>query len=99
MKCISISMQTSSELNMPEGEGSAEREGLLRELNALEDGLLPELESSIAEQQHLFAKASEVLDKLSSDLSVARLEMERRDGAAMSSGKELKALQERIVKV
>lgn len=99
MGFILLDAQALPELSMPEGEGSAKREELLRELSALEDGPLPELESSIAEQKQLFAKDSQVLDKLLSVLGAARLKMERGDGAETSSGNELKALQERIVNV
>lgn len=82
-----------------DGEGLTKREELLRELSALEDGPLPELERSVAERKHLLAQSGRLLDKLVADLGAARLELERREGAAIASQKEQKALQERIKEV
>lgn len=96
-------MQRAPEPSFPGGGGGAEefhkREGLLRELGALEDGPLPELEKSVAERKHLLAQARQHLDRLVSDLGSGRLELERRDGAVASSQSELKKLRERTTEV
>lgn len=95
-------LQRAPELSFPAGgggEGSHKRDELLRELGALEGGPLPELEKSVAERKHLLAQARRLLDKLVSDLAAARLEVERRDGAAASSQGELEKLRERMVEV
>jgi len=65
----------------------------------LEDGPLQELEKSVAERKHLLAQSGQLLDKLVEDLGGARLELERREGAATASQKEQKALEERIKEV
>lgn len=84
---------------MPGREGFGEREELVRELSSLEEDLLPELEKCIAERKRTLALAGTLLDNLVSDASAARVEMEKRDGVAASSHKELQALQRRIVEV
>lgn len=93
--------QQAPELSFPGrgGEGLHKRDELLRELGTLEGGPLPELERSVAERKHLLAQARQLLDKLASDSAAARLELERRDGAVVSSQSELKKLRERIVEV
>ncbi len=81
------------------GEGLTKREELLQELIALEDGPLPELEASVAERKHLLGQSGRLLDELVADLGAARLELERREGAATTSQEEQKALQKRIKEV
>lgn len=89
----------SPELNVPGGEGFDEREELVRELSSLEEDLLPELEKCIAERKRTLSQAGTLLDNLVSDASAARVEMDKRDGVAASSKKELQDLQRRLVEV
>lgn len=99
-RCRCFLTQKSSELSdVPEGKVLPGREKLVRELSALEQGPLQELEKSVAEQKHTIAKASTVLEKLVSDARVVRLQMEASEKATKSAHEELKATQEKIHQV
>lgn len=71
----------------------------MRELSALEQGPLQELEKSVIEQNRLDAQASKVLDKFISDTRIARHEMEAREHAVASAKKERENLQTKIAEV
>ena len=71
----------------------------MQELDALEGGPLPELEKLVAERKQRLAQGRQLLDKLVGDLTAARREVERRDGAVASSQGELNKLRTKMVEV
>lgn len=72
---------------------------MAQELRSLENGPISELEKTIAARKKLEDQARETLQRLMSDLDVAKIELEERQATAKASSDNAEEIRRKVAKV
>lgn len=76
-----------------------EQKALAQELRSIENGPIFELEKAIAARKKLGAKAKETLERLMSDLDVAKIDLKGREATVKSSREDVEEVRRKVAKV